>query len=202
MRLEAIIFDIGNVLLHFDFDRAIRRIAPYCETEDVLILGLLEPLKHAFESGRISNEVFVEEACGLIGYEGDREELAVAWQEIFDPVVETHALVKQLRGKLPLYLLSNTNGLHAEYFLREYPVFENFQGAVYSHEVGMMKPDAEIYRHAVSQFGVNPNRTLFIDDLAANIEGARAEGLLTHHYEASVHAELIQTLAKFGVHLP
>ncbi|MEK0445877.1 MAG: hypothetical protein RLZZ399_1198 [Verrucomicrobiota bacterium] len=201
MRLEAIIFDIGNVLLHFDFDRTMRRIAPYCEAEEVLIPGLLEPLKQAFESGRVSNDVFVEEACGLIGFEGDRGELVAAWQEIFDPVEETHALVRQLSGRLPLYLLSNTNGLHAEYFLREYTVFEKFQGAVYSHEVGLMKPDAEIYRHAVSQFGVNPDQTLFIDDLAANIEGARAEGLHTHHYKASAHSELIRTLARYGVHL-
>lgn len=198
-KLEAIIFDIGNVLLRFDFNRTLTRIAPYCETEFNRILPRLEPLKHYFESGQISNDAFLDQATALLGYKGSRAELISAWEEIFEPIAATHDLVTQLKNRIPMYLLSNTNAIHCRYFLSMYPLFNFFKNAVYSHRVQMAKPDPEIYEYAMVEFGVNPYRTLFIDDLAANVKAAKERGFHAHQYSEEQHGDLQKVLRSFGI---
>jgi FMN phosphatase YigB (HAD superfamily) len=196
--LSAIIFDIGNVLLRFDFSLVAKRVVPFCSAEVARFDSLLEPLKIALESGKISGETFLAEAAQTIGYTGEPALLRSAWQEIFTPIEATHALVERLHGSLPLFLLSNTNDLHAEYFLARYPVFGRFRDAVYSHECGLMKPDASIYSHALEKFGLRAEEVFFIDDLAPNVEAARASGWRTHHYREDSHHRLLTELASAG----
>lgn len=196
--VDAIIFDIGNVLLRFDFSLATQRIAPFCAAAASSIHSLLAPLKDELESGRIDGETFLKEASLIIGYTGERSLFRAAWQEIFAPIEATHRLVEQLHRTLPLFLLSNTNDLHAEYFLSRYPVFARFQSAVYSHECGLMKPAASIYAHALGKFGLRAEQVFFIDDLAPNVEAARASGWRTHHYREDAHALLLAELTSLG----
>ena len=197
--LEAIIFDIGNVLLAFDFGRAFQRIAPHCEGNILEQVTGLEPLKADLESGRIAAETFLEKAAAHLRYKGPRRELIEAWQQIFEPIEATHQLVNRLQGVVPLFLLSNTNSLHAEYFLSEWEVFSKFTGSVFSHEAGMMKPDQAIYEHTISSFGLNPARTLFVDDLEPNVAAGRVAGLQAHHYAASRHDALLSALRACGL---
>jgi putative hydrolase of the HAD superfamily len=196
--VEAIIFDIGNVLLRFDFSLVTMRIASFCSADVTQFDALLEPLKIELESGRISGETFLKEASKVIDYTGDPLLLRSAWQEIFTPIEATHALVEKLHGSLPLFLLSNTNDLHAEYFLARYPVFRRFKDAVYSHECGLMKPDTGIYQHALEKFGLRAEQVFFIDDLAPNVAAARASGWRTHHYREDSHALLLRELTSLG----
>ncbi len=196
--VDAIIFDIGNVLLRFDFSLVTQRIAPFCSTAESSIHSLLAPLKDELESGRIEGEAFLQEASRIIGYTGERSLFRAAWQEIFTPIEATHRLVEQLHHTRPLFLLSNTNDLHAEYFLSRYPVFARFQDAVYSHECGLMKPAASIYEHALGKFGLRAEQVFFIDDLAPNVEAARAAGWRTHHYSEDAHGQLLAELTSAG----
>jgi FMN phosphatase YigB (HAD superfamily) len=196
--VEAIIFDIGNVLLRFDFSLVTQRIAPFCAADALNIHSLLEPLKVELESGRMDGETFLQEASLIIGYTGGRSLFRSAWQEIFTPIEATHHLVNQLHGTLPLFLLSNTNDLHAEYFLSRYPVFAHFQNAVYSHECGLMKPASSIYVHTLEKFGLRAEQVFFIDDLAPNVEAARASGWHTHHYREDAHHLLLAELTSLG----
>ncbi|NBV85847.1 MAG: HAD family phosphatase [Verrucomicrobia bacterium] len=195
--VDAIIFDIGNVLLRFDFGQTLSRIAPLCSVSIGEIPSRLEPWKVQLESGRMDGSAFLEKAAEVLGYTGSHEVLQKAWQEIFSPIAPMHALVATLSQ--PLYLLSNTNGLHAEYFLSEYPVFRHFTDAVYSHEAGVMKPDPAIYHHALEKFGLSPQNTLFIDDLLPNIEAADSLGLLTHHYHHERHEAFLAELRRLKV---
>ncbi len=196
--VDAIIFDIGNVLLRFDFSLVTQRIAPFCSTAESSIHSLLAPLKDELESGRIEGETFLQEASRIVGYTGERSLFRAAWQEIFTPIEATHRLVEQLHHTRPLFLLSNTNDLHAEYFLSRYPVFARFQDAVYSHECGLMKPAASIYEHALGKFGLRAEQVFFIDDLAPNVEAARAAGWRTHHYSEDAHGQLLAELTSAG----
>ena len=196
--VDAIIFDIGNVLLRFDFSLVTQRIAPFCSTAESSIHSLLAPLKDELESGRIEGETFLQEASRVVGYTGERSLFRAAWQEIFTPIEATHRLVEQLHHTRPLFLLSNTNDLHAEYFLSRYPVFARFQNAVYSHECGLMKPAASIYEHALGKFGLRAEQVFFIDDLAPNVEAARAAGWRTHHYSEDAHGQLLAELTSAG----
>jgi HAD superfamily hydrolase (TIGR01509 family) len=196
--LEAVFFDIGNVLLSFDFERTFRRLAPWCGLDAALIASRLARLRGGLESGQIGAEAFVLEATAELGYRGDSQEFIRAWQEIFEPIEQTHDLVKRLHGRVPLYLLSNTSGIHTDYFLPKYPVFECFEGAVFSHEVRLMKPDPEFYREALHRFGKQPASVLFIDDLAENIDSAAALGMRTHRYSAERHDDLEKVMAAAG----
>lgn len=198
--LDAIIFDIGNVLISYDYERCLKRILAHCDAPAAKIAAeAIPPLKQEYECGQISDDEFVTRAIALLGYRGPRPEFVAAWQECFDPIHATHELVDALRERYPLFLLSNTNGLHAEYFLSAYPVFSKFKAAVYSHCVQMMKPEAEIYEQAIVEFGVNPGRTLFIDDLPDNVEAARGVGMLAHQYARDRHEDLLALLRKLGV---
>jgi HAD superfamily hydrolase (TIGR01509 family) len=196
--LDAIVFDIGNVLLSFDFEKTFRRVAPACGVSPDQVVSRLSALKGPLESGQISADVFLEEVSRELDYRGDAEELRFAWQEIFEPIEETHALVRRLHKRIPLYLLSNTNDLHTEYFLPRYPVFECFEDAIFSHEVRVMKPDPAIYRAALDRFQIEPQKMLFIDDLAENVAAAAGLGIRTHHYAASRHADLERVVSDAG----
>lgn len=197
--LQAVIFDIGNVLLGFDFGKTFRRLAPWCGVDPREIAPRLSRLKEPLESGRMSSDLFLETVARDLEYRGDALELRRAWQEIFEPIESTHDLVRRLRGRVPLYLLSNTSDLHTEYFIPRYPVFECFEDAVFSHEVQLAKPDPAIYRLALERFGIAAGGTLFVDDLRENVDSAAGVGLQTHHYSAARHEELERVVGEMGL---
>ena len=195
--VRSFIFDIGNVLIPFDFNRAIRRIQPHCPIP--LDASSLRPLLDAYESGRIGRAEFLQQAIALLEYTGGEAEFVAAWQEIFEENCAMTRLVGSLRGRYPLYLLSNTSDIHADYFEAEYPVFQSFSGAVYSYLVGCMKPGRPIFEIATRQFGVEPGETVYIDDLAANVATARELGFHALQYDHTQHARLLGQLAGLGV---
>ena len=200
MKPEAFLFDIGNVLLAFDFNKVLDRLSAYSNVPGPEIEKLLEPLKHEYESGQITDAQFLDYLKRRLQFQGEERHLVAIWQEIFMPIEATHDLVQQLhRLKFPLYLLSNTNGLHAKYFLTTYRVFDVFRGGIYSHKVQMMKPNREIYEYAIMEFGLNPARTVFIDDLEPNVSTAKAVGFEVHHYAKERHEQLIKQLRGYGL---
>jgi HAD superfamily hydrolase (TIGR01509 family) len=126
---------------------------------------------------------FFQHAAQRIGYVGSPEDFVRAWQEIFEPnepVIEFATQLKTAGHRL--FLLSNTNLWHAEYFLAKYPVFELFDDHVFSHEEKCAKPEPRIYEIATERFGVVPSETLYIDDRLENVEAGRVAGYRTFHY--------------------
>ena len=197
---SAFLFDIGNVLLRFDFHLALGALAAQSDAADpVEVLARIELVKFALEDGRIDRAAFVRGAFDVLRYRGSEEEFIAAWEDIFTPNEPMLALVEQLHGHFPLYLLSNTSDVHVDHIFRRYPVFQRFSGAVYSYKVRASKPDPAIYRIACEQFGIEPATTFFIDDLLPNIETARALGFRTHHYHHDRHGELLADLRASGV---
>lgn len=197
--LRGFIFDIGNVLLKFDFGIALRRLESHCSVPVAECMPLLEELKTAYESGRIDRADFQHRAQKILGFKGREEDFVSAWQEIFSENGPMLDLVRSLHGRYPLYLLSNTSDLHMDYVLRSYPVFSLFTDAVYSYRAGCVKPEPQIYQVALEQFGLEPYETFFIDDLAANIATARELGIHSHHYDFNRHELLMADLKPFGV---
>lgn len=178
------LFDIGNVILHFDYRRFARRIAGDCSCAEEDLLSRLKEDYQRFEGRALSTAQFLELAVAQTGYRGLREAFIRAWQEIFEPNQPVIDLIEGLAEQgHRLYLLSNTNELHASYFLREYPVFRHFRGGVFSHEAGCLKPDPEIYREVIRKLGLLPERTVYIDDMPANVEAGAAFGFLAIRYQ-------------------
>jgi putative hydrolase of the HAD superfamily len=200
MPIQAFLFDIGNVLLKFDFSKALRAIAHQSETRDEAeTLDRIDAVKQVYEDGRMSRAEFLEAVFRLLRYRGTEAEFIAAWEDIFDPVEATMALAARLAPRFPLFLLSNTNDIHLAYVRRRYRVFEHFRGGTYSCEVQASKPGREIYEIACRAHGLTPERTFFIDDLAANIATARDLGFVAHRYDHRDHSALEKSLCAAGV---
>ncbi|MGI9241874.1 MAG: HAD family hydrolase [Verrucomicrobiales bacterium] len=193
-QINAYLFDIGNVILGFDFSIAVRRLREFGITHDAP-LSHITATKDRYEAGQIDDEEFVELAIEELGFSGDSTDFITIWQEIFHENEAMVASIKDLAKQgHPLFLLSNTNGLHVEYMRREHPIFEAFTGGIYSHEAKSMKPERPMYQQAIDRFGLTPGETLYIDDLPANIETGKSMGFLTHQYDLDDHEAFLAAL--------
>ena len=200
MMIRAFLFDIGNVLVRFDFSRALRAVAALSDvTDEAEALHRIDAVKLGYEDGQIPRAEFLHKAFRILGYRGNEAQFIAAWQGIFTENEPMTSLVRALRGRFPLYLLSNTNDMHVEGLFRDFPVFAEFAGATYSHEAKASKPHPPIYGIACRTHGLDPCATFFIDDLAANIATAREMGFHAHHYQHGRHAELLSAIRTAGV---
>jgi len=198
--IRAFIFDIGNVLLRFDFSLVYKRLAPLCDGE---LPSDIEPrvdaIKVIYEAGEISRDEFLKKVFDLLRFRGTEAQFVAAWEDIFEENAPMVSLVESLHGRYPLYLLSNTSDIHAEFILRRYPFFGRFSDGVYSYRVRCAKPDRAIYDLAARQFGVAPGETIFIDDLPANIASAREAGFNAIQYDFRRHDAFLGELDRLGL---
>lgn len=198
-RIDAVLFDIGNVLLRFDFSVALRALGSLSDSADpAAVLADVDRVKVAYEDGKIDRAAFIRGVFDVLRYRGTEGEFVAAWEDIFEPNAPMWALVEQLHSRLPLYLLSNTSDIHRDYIFRRYPLFARFAEGIYSFEVRASKPGRRIFEIARQRLQLDPARTLFIDDLLPNIETAQALGFICHHYHHERHDELLAQLRSLG----
>lgn len=197
MKPGAFIFDIGNVLVRFDHDRAARALAAM--GANLSDRAGLEDLAARYERGEADRAGFLSGLRVMLRHNADDDAVARAWQEIFEPNLPMWDLVEKLHAAYPLYLLSNTNCLHHDYLLREYAIFEKFSDGVFSYRAKLAKPDRAIFELAIRQFAVDPHTTVYLDDLTANVEAARAAGLRAFRYDPDAHEDLLSTLRREDV---
>lgn len=190
MPQPVLLSDVGKVLIDFDFSIAARRLAERCDHAAETVLTLFDDIKGPHEDGRMDDATFVREAMAATGFRGNTAEFESIWCEIFAQNEPMHATLRALKGRLPMYLLSNTNGLHKDFFLREFSIFQHFQSGVYSHEVSCAKPGDEIFHKTIAQLDLDPAKTFYIDDLLPNIETAARLGFRTFHYSFAKHSQL------------
>ena len=181
MSIRAVVFDFGNVLAYFSHRKAAEQLAAFAPagvTADEIIAFLFDAeLEARFESGEIPSVEVLGLLRSRLGLAGSDGELAHAYADMFSANEEVCSLVPHLQGRYRLLLLSNTNDLHYRHFRRQFAdVLDRFDGLVTSHEVGLRKPDPRIYEYTGRLAGARPAECLFIDDLPANVEGARACG--------------------------
>ena len=179
MSIKALIFDFGNVVGFFDHRRATNRLLPHsCMDADELHRLLHEgPLAEQYERGAVATEYFraaVKQAAGIKCADCDFDE---AYADIFWHNDALCGWLPELAQRYTLLLLSNTNDLHARKFRDQFAgPLGVFKHIILSHEVGLRKPDLEVYAHATKAAGCTPREVVFVDDLPANIAGARAAG--------------------------
>ena len=177
---KAILFDLGRVLVDFDFRRgyrALEGLCPYTAAEIPRRLagsGLVE----RFETGLVEPRDFVEQMCGILDLRVDYDQFRGIWSSIFTESLIAESMLEGLRRRYRLVLVSNTNALHFE-MLRE--TFDNllrhFDDLVLSHEVHAMKPKAEIFRVAVERARCRPEECFYTDDILLFVEAARKLGI-------------------------
>jgi HAD superfamily hydrolase (TIGR01509 family) len=189
MKISAICFDLGKVLLHFDWNIALARIARKSPLKPEQMSALMSERQSflAYELGAITSPEFFSHLKKLVLYRGTEEELRACYSEIFRPLPEHIALAALLSPHYPMAIISNTNEAHITYAEAAYSFFPLFDARIYSHQVGLMKPQPGIYRAALAALGeIDPLETLFIDDIEANILGAVELGWQTIHLRPEV----------------
>lgn len=172
MQIETIFFDLGKVLIDFDFDIALYRVRQQSslneEEINEQILDLQEEID-AYEVGGISSHDFFQKLKEKFGFTGSADELKTIWQEIFTPFHEHIEMARMLAQYYPVALISNTSEAHIEYCEAQFDFMQIFQKKIYSCEVGVMKPDPEIYLKALDEMNADKFTSLFIDDREENI---------------------------------
>lgn len=195
---KAALVDIGNVILHVDFETSLQKLVPSELADPVARIYSLLEKKEDFEAGAFSDNEFVEWASGKLQFTGTREEFVAAWNDIFSPNFPMWETLRDLKSRgYQLILFSNTNQMHADFFLKQYAeVFELFEGEVFSHLAGAVKPDPVIYHHAFEKYDLVPEETLYFDDLPENITTGLQLGLKAWRYNATSHEALTRWLVE------
>ena len=198
--IETLLFDLGNVLIGLDFDRAYRAAAelgPYSADEireRLRQTRLAEPYEH----GQMSSQEFHTRCVELLGLDLEFDQFAELWGDMFakEPLLDGQ-LLESLASHYRMVIVSNTNELHMRYIQREYDVLDHFNEFVLSHEVGAMKPAREFYESALETAKTPAAQCVFIDDRAENIAGAEAMGIPSILFGGQ--AQLVDRLAALGV---
>ena len=198
---DALLFDLGRVVLDIDFSRAIACWAGHagCEPETIVARYVRDEAYRLHEVGKISDEAYFESLRSSLGIGISDAQFLEGWNAIFAGEMPDIAhLLPRAARHLPLYVFSNTNRPHVAYFSNEYAdLLGHFRELYLSSSIGLRKPDAAAFDHVVQAIGVRPERIVFFDDLAENIEGARARGLAAVHVTSS--ADVANALSALGI---
>src|SRR5580700_7381166 len=179
MHQTVLVFDLGKVLVDFDYTIAARKIAarsPKSPKDLHSFLGS-SPILLEYESGKLTRPQFYEAIREAIGFLGTLEEFGSYFADIFTEMPGTIALHAELRQRgYKTYILSNTNDLAVEHVRRNFPFFKHFDGYILSYEVGGMKPEPKIYEALETMTGRRGADLVYIDDRPENIETGLARG--------------------------
>ena len=190
--IKNIIFDLCGPIITIDInliDREFHRLGvkepyPYQRLCD-------EGLCERFETNRISAEAFCDEVRSMLNCSLNDIQICTAWNTLITQFPQSHIdLLKKLRSRYKVFLLSNSDAINADYFGR-YLNFhsycdlmnEAFDEAFFSYELGLRKPDPKVFQHIIEKHHLLPEETLHIDDRRMHCDGARKAGLNAHLLE-------------------
>lgn len=192
--IQNIVFDFGGVLLDIDYQRTYDALSQLLNVEfemDNLPDDVLKALAD-FETGKINVETFIWNLQRLATKEVPiGQDIIKAWNAmLIGWDVAKFDFLLSLRQRYKVYLLSNTNELHLQWVIKDLKQnhgitdFDEiyFDKTYYSHLIGLKKPEKEIYEWVTNDLNLDKSRTIFIDDLIHNIEGAASIGWRTYHH--------------------
>lgn len=189
---KAILFDLGRVLINFDYWRGYRALEGLCPhlAEEIPRRISASGLVERFETGLIEPHDFVDQMCVTLDMKVGYDQFSEIWSSIFTDILIPESMLEGLKRRYRLVLVSNTNALHFE-MLRETcgHLLRHFDDLVLSYEVGAMKPRPEIFQIAVDRAGCRPEECFYTDDIVAYIEGAKRMGIDAVMFESRVQVE-------------
>lgn len=178
-RPEVVVFDLGKVLLDFDYAIAAKHLAPHSGSKAEVIHKFINqsPLLFRYETGLMTTDEFFEEFRAETNFSGTAERFAELFGNIFtpmEPMIALHARLKQ--KKIPTFIFSNTNELGIRHIRRAHPFFAGFDGYIFSYEHGAMKPQAKLYEVVERATNKRREHLLYIDDRPENIAAGVERG--------------------------
>jgi len=179
MNSPVVVFDLGKVLVDFDYSIAARKIAARCRKPLSEIAAVIAQSRFIidYEAGKLTRREFFQHVQETTGFGGTLEEFGNFFADIFwpiPPMIELHAGLRQREFRT--YIFSNTNDLAIEHIRRGFPFFRNFDGYIYSYAVGALKPEAKIYAALEQLAGRRGAEIVYLDDRPENVAAGAARG--------------------------
>ena len=182
MPTRAALFDLGNVVLHVDWEPALahwaaRSVHPPAEVRRRFAVD--EPFRR-HETGHLPAAAYFAHLREALGLQCDDAHIEAGWNAILlHEIAETLDVIDALRrGGVPCHALSNTNATHVDAIGRVFPaLLPRFDRVFVSHEIGHRKPSPESFRHVLDALSLAPSEVLFFDDLQDNVDAAKALGI-------------------------
>ncbi len=209
MDIENIIFDFGGVIIDIDPLLTIKELEKlgFHDIEKLKTKDFYQKVIFKFEKGIDTPAVFRDKLRKYLRMDLADQQLDDAWNALlYDIPEERIRIIEQVKKHYPIYLLSNSNEIHYDLFVRDlqlrfgYREFDElFDKAYFSFDLHLAKPHEEIFEFVINQHHLIPEKTLFIDDRIENIEGAHKAGLRTYHL---VSPRRIRDIFKEGVLKP
>jgi len=193
---DALLFDLGGVVIQIDFDRAIRAWAEAggVPASQVHARFSLDAGYEAHERGEMEPDAYCAHLRQTLGLELADEHLLSGWNRIFvGEVPQVGPLLAKLAKSLPLYAFSNTNAAHRTFWQVRYAsILEPFSQIFCSCDLGTRKPSPAAFLEVASRIEIAPERIVFFDDDPDNVRGAREAGLRAHevHCAEDIRAAL------------
>lgn len=178
-KYSAIVFDLGNVLIPFDYTIALNQLN---EIENNLGNRFIEfyntnyHLHRNFEKGLISELDFITKMLEAVDNKIDAETFCRLFSDIFTANEDVVSLLPLLKKDYKLFLLSNTNSIHQKYGWQKYNFLKYFDEMILSHKVKSIKPEEEIYREVEKASGLQSAEHFYIDDIEEYVNAAKKIG--------------------------
>ena len=200
MKIEALLFDVGKVLIDFNFETGVEALHASCSISRDRFEEVLwdETWIRRYERGEISTTQFHEYLCQTAELNMTLSDFRQTWSSVFLPdVMVSEELLASLKRNYRLILVSNTNEAHFEFIRSRYRIVDYFDHCVLSYQVGSLKPDRKIFEHAISAANCGPNSLFFTDDREENIAAATQLGIHAHLFRSQ--SQLISALQGAGI---
>lgn len=183
---SAIVLDLGNVLIPFDYSKTIERInavEPGLGDKFYKFYKANYHIHRDFERGKITEEIFIKTMLSAVGHKIDAETFCDYYSDIFTLNEDVISLLPILKKNYSLFLLSNTDSIHKKYRWEKYDFLKYFDDIILSFEVGSVKPDERIYREVENASGFSSEEHFYIDDIQEYVDVAKMIGWGTVRFE-------------------
>lgn len=198
--MKAILFDMGRVLVHYEHTKTVTAIAERSAQSVDAINALMVEVSAQLGTGALSAEEFYQRLVDELGFNGDFDEFVAAYASGIarDDEALAYALSLQQRSEVTVGIISNTNEAHVLWLDEHVPELVEFDLVVMSNEVALLKPEPAIFEIALDLLSVLPEQTVFVDDIAENVEAAKSLGLhgIVHEDWSHTRPALESWLAK------
>ena len=184
---NTILFDLGGVLVHLDWDGVCRRLVKLSGREDEFVRRevINGPIVRSSMKGLLGAREFHQALCGRLGVDLGYKDFVDLWNGLLSANETIVPLVEQLKSGYQLVLASNTDVIHFTHSVENFGVLGQFDRQFLSYEIGLLKPDPAFFRHILRTLNTPAADCIFIDDRAENVESARTVGITSFRFEGN-----------------
>jgi len=182
---DLIIFDLGRVLVDFDFHKVVRHLKRYSPLTEKQIhrFFMQTPLWDTFERGQTEPDDFFRQISKELRLKNlTFKDFTPLWNSIFTEKHDTVSILQRLRGRCRIALLSNVNIMHWDHIVETHDFMSWFDHPIASFAVGQRKPELDIFRTTLQIAQAKPAQTIFIDDVESHVLAARSVGIRAHQF--------------------